>query len=97
MSFARMEYINATFGIIVLAGGFLKGILEYIHVKRNNMKEHEMISSYLAIKPISDNYNSIYKTSANALVTLIYICVILFLLLNWNSIWSALKLVHSLP
>ena len=97
MSFARMEYINTTFGIIVLAGGFLKGILESIHVKRNNLKEHEMTSSYLAIKPIFDNYNSIYKTFANALVTLIYICVILFILLNWNSIWSALKLIHSLP
>lgn len=92
-----MEYINATFGIIILVGGFLKGIFEYIHIKANKLKEHEIISNYLVIKPIFDNYKSIYKTSANALVILIYICGILFIFLNWDSIWRALKLIHSLP
>lgn len=89
--------LNFLIGAFIIVSTVAKGILYQKHLKSTQPGQLDQISQYMYSLPIFDRYSSSYKTTANSLIALQYIAIIVFLVVNWESLMEAWAIIKNMP
>lgn len=92
-----MENLSTIASYLIILNLVLKGIFQYLHIRKTDKYSLKSLFSYLTIIPVFDEYISTYKILANIFSVGIFGAIILFLYANQKIVLNIIDEWNNIP